>query len=133
VFYQGRVTIVLTGHRPYRLINAASDRLIFVDEDLRKTDKDYCHNLYPIASCKYSKISKWKGKGIMPAEDRVQLKNYVSLAHANGRKVRLWASPENKTVWATLLQCDVDLINTNKLEKLKNFLTDKQVLVAKAK
>ncbi len=133
IFFQRTVTIVLTGHRPYKLINAASDRLIFVDEDLRKTDNDCCHYLYPIASCKYSKISKWKGKGTMPAEDKLQLNNYVSLAHANGRKVRLWASPENKTVWATLLQCDVDLINTNKLEKLKKFLTDRQVLVAKAK
>lgn len=133
LFYQRRVTIVLTGHRPYRLINAATNRLIFVDEDLRKTGKDYCQNLYPIASCKYSRISKWKGKGIMPANDRLQLKNYVAQAHANGRKVRLWASPENKIVWSTLLQCDVDLINTDKLKKLKNFLTDRQVLVAKTR
>jgi len=132
-FYQRRVTIVLTGHRPYELINAATNRLVFVDEDLRKTGKDYCQNLYPVASCKYSRISKWKGKGIMPASDRHQLKNYVAHAHANGRKVRLWASPENKAVWATLLQCNVDLISTNKLEKLKNFLTERQVLVAKAR
>lgn len=132
-FYQRSVTVVITGHKPLNLIDNNGDRLVFADEDLRKTGKEPFQNLYTLASCKYSHIIKWKGKGSMPAEDRQQLKDYVAQAHANGRKVRLWASPENKAVWAALLQCNVDLINTNKLEKLKNFLTSQQALIAKAR
>ncbi len=133
-FFQRSVTIVITGHKPMALIDAATNnRIVFADEDLRKTGRDCCKNLYPIASCKYSRIVKWKGKGLMPDDDRAQLKDYVAQAHANGRKVRLWASPENKTVWKELLQCNVDLINTNKLEKLKKFLTSNQAVVARAR
>lgn len=133
VLYKRSVTVVITGHKPFGLINTLDARLVFEDEDLRKTGRECGENLYPIASCKYSRLIKWKGKGMMPEEERKQLKQFVAKAHANGRKVRLWASPENKTVWSALLQCNVDLINTNKLEKLKNFLISKQALLANAR
>ena len=55
---------------------------------------------------------------------------YVAKAHLQGKKVRLWASPENKVVWAELLKCNVDLINTDKLGALRNFLISELSLTA---
>ena len=60
-----------------------------------------------------------------------RLEYYVTQAHKNGRKVRLWGSPENKVVWGELLKCNVDLINTNKLNALRKFLTADVLSVAK--
>jgi hypothetical protein len=119
----GNVTIVITGHKPAHLINNTDSGYVFMDDNLRQITAYNCTDPYPIASCKYSRLLKWKGKGPIPLTDILRLKFYVAEAHKRGRKVRLWASPENKTVWNILLKCNVDLINTNRLTSLRKFLT----------
>lgn len=117
------ITIVLSGHRPYKMIKSEKNRLAFIDEDLRKPDRDTTTtDMYELSSCKYSKLLKWKGKGDIPDNERKRLCAYVDTAHKYGTKVRLWASPENKIVWKELLKCNVDLINTDRLATLKKFL-----------
>lgn len=119
----GAVTIVLSGHKPYDVIKNEDNRLAFIDEDLRKTPKDTAvANVFTMASCKYSKLLKWKGSGNISDREKQRLCNYVTMAHKNGEQVRLWASPDNKAVWKEMLVCGVDLINTDKLVLLKNFL-----------
>ena len=119
----GLVTVVLSGHKPYDMIKAEDNRLAFIDEDLRKAARDTSSaNVYKMASCKYSNLLKWKGQGNISMAEQQRLCAYVSIAHRCGEKVRLWASPENKVVWNELLKCGVDLINTDKLVALKNFL-----------
>lgn len=117
------VTVVLSGHKPYDMLKNESNRLAFIDKDLRKGVRDTVGaNIYAMASCKYSKLIKWNGYGTLPASQKARLINYVTAAHSRGERVRLWASPENKTVWKELLKCGVDLINTNQLVALKRFL-----------
>lgn len=125
------VTVVITGHKPYNLIKGDNDRIVFMDENLKQAGNDSSRNIYPIASCKYSKLLKWKGKGEITESEIHRLAYYVAQAHKNGRKVRLWGSPENKAVWGELLKCNVDLINTNKLNALRDFLISDHLLVAK--
>jgi hypothetical protein len=119
----GAVTIVLSGHKPYDVIKNEQTRLAFIDEDLRKTAKDTAtRNVFTMASCKYSNLLHWKGSGNISAREEDRLRNYVAMAHKNGEQVRLWASPDNKAVWKEMLSCGVDLINTDKLVTLRNFL-----------
>lgn len=117
------VTIVLSGHKPYQMIKGEKYRLAFIDEDLRKIGRDTAlTDVYPMASCRYNCLVKWRGKGGMPVQEKQRLCGYVNTAHRMGKKVRLWASPENKIVWQELLDCGVDLINTDELVTLKDFL-----------
>ena len=117
------VTVVLSGHKPYDILKNEYSRLVFIDKDLRKRARDTVStNMYAMASCKYSKLVKWNGNGSLPEKQRERLVNYVNMAHSNGERVRLWASPKKKTVWDELLKCGVDLINTNQLVALKKFL-----------
>lgn len=125
------VTIVLSGHKPYELIKKNDSRFVFMDEDLKNAGTDTTTNMYPMASCKYSSLIKWKGKGVIPEIELHRLEYYVTQAHNNGRKVRLWASPENKIVWSELLKCNVDLINTDKLKSLRKFLLKDNLVIAK--
>lgn len=119
----GPVTIVLSGHKPYKMVRAEEYRLAFIDEDLQHTGRDSTAlNVYTLSSCKYSKILKWNGKGEFPDAEKDRLCAYVDTAHRLGRKVRLWASPEKAIVWEQLLNCGVDLINTDKRPELKDFL-----------
>lgn len=116
------VTIVISGNKPYDMIKNENDRLAFIDNDLQTASNQVQANVFTMASCKYSKLIKWNGYGSLPENQRNKLINYIKLAHSRGEKVRLWASPDNASVWKELLKCGVDLINTNQLVALKKFL-----------
>ncbi len=121
------VTIVLSGNKPYSSIENEQNRIAFIDEDLRKiTLNSVNNNVFVMASCKYSHLVKWNGKGAISDTEKKRLRAYIMMAHKIGAKVRLWASPENKAVWDELLNCGVDLINTDQLVALKNYLTMQQ-------
>lgn len=123
---QRQVTVVLTGRKPYGLVKQ-SNRLVFMDEDLKKIELDsLVSDISPIASCRYTRMLGWDGTGSMPASEKRRLCSFVQFAHRQGKKVRLWASPEKECVWRELLDCGVDLINTDQLEKLKAFLLNRR-------
>lgn len=120
-----KVTVVITGNKPYNTISAQLCRRVFIDEDLRRTGRDSCVTPVSLtASCRYSHLLTWAGKGDMPATEKERLCRYVQMAHQREEKVRLWAAPESACVWKALLDCGVDLINTNQLIKLKTFLLE---------
>lgn len=125
VWQNGPVRIVLSGNKPYETLRADADRLAFIDEDLRKINRDTTassESMLAMASCKYSKLMKWKGSGPLSPREKDRLSAFVDQAHRAGAKVRLWSSPDNKAVWQQLLDCGVDLINTDKLARLRDFL-----------
>lgn len=118
------LTLVLTGHRPLQLLKNEESRYVFADADLRKINNTPdSPEMFTTASCKYSSLMKWKGKGEIPPMEKANLVQLVNRAHLNGTKVRLWGSPENENVWNFLRNCGVDLINTDKLVALKKFFT----------
>lgn len=122
VYKQGRVNIVLTGNKPaVYLISHEANRLVMLDDMLDQVLTGNQNHLFAMASCKYSKVLHWTGKSRIPAKEKTKLLNLVKIAHSQGKKVRLWASPENENVWNELLNCGVDYINTDKLVKLKDF------------
>jgi len=62
----------------------------------------------------------------MPESERDKLHATVKRAHADGRVVRFWATPENENLWRELMSADVDLINTDDLSGLQKFLRAEQ-------
>ncbi|MFI5162689.1 MAG: phosphatidylinositol-specific phospholipase C/glycerophosphodiester phosphodiesterase family protein [Sphingobacteriales bacterium] len=126
------VTVVISGHKPYGLLEGETNRLAFIDDDLRKVARDtVMRDVFTMASCKYSRLISWDGKGIIPVLQQQRLCAFVAMAHSMGAKVRLWASPERKVVWDELLKCGVDLINTDQLVTLRNYLNANTVALAK--
>jgi hypothetical protein len=123
---ENAVTVILTGNKPYTEVKQEGRRNAFIDEPLSAvTDLQPDSLLFPLASAKYSSIMSWKGKGPVNADEEWKLKTLITLAHHEGKKVRLWASPENKEVWDQLLKWGVDLINTDELEELQEFFGTK--------
>jgi len=116
------LTLVLTGHRPLKQLKSEEARFVFADADLRKLDKQETNpDMFTTASCRYSHLVKWRGKGEIPENEKERLMALVSKAHMSGAKVRLWGAPDNEVVWNFLRNCGVDLINTDKLVALKEF------------
>jgi hypothetical protein len=125
VVKKGNLTIVLTGRIPSGIPYDSAGQFFFMDDNLEKIDSNTRSNhLYPLASCRYSRILKWRGRGLLPLKERLKLTALVAKAHREGRKVRLWAAPEKQTVWQELVNCGVDLINTDRLPAVRDFLDE---------
>jgi hypothetical protein len=119
----GAITIVLTGNRPQIALN--DKRVLYAGLDGRLSDLDSQAppHLMPMISDNWTKHFTWAGVGPMPESERAKLHNIVKKAHASGRVVRFWATPENETVWRELRSAGVDLINTDELGRLAAFLS----------
>jgi hypothetical protein len=125
-FHPGAITVIITGHKPYEIIKNEKRRIVFIDEGLLTIASNGNDSvLCPLSSAKYSSILSWNGKGKPDPEEYQRLVSLVNTAHQQGKRVRLWASPENENVWNMLLKAGVDLINTDELRKLQIFLLKK--------
>jgi hypothetical protein len=117
------VLVLISGNRPIDLIKNDPDQLMTIDGRPDDLSKNIPVEIMPVISDSYKKYMTWKGKGKPPAEELEKIKALASLVHAQGKKFRLWATPDTKDAWQVLLDNGVDLINTDTLEELNNFLT----------
>jgi hypothetical protein len=118
---QGLINIVLTGRKPVQLIQHETRRWVLMDDFLNAPASECTPHLFAMASCRYSQVLKWRGRGAMPDAERYKLTSLVNAAHSQGKKARLWASPETDLVRRELLACGVDYLNTDRLTELKAF------------
>jgi glycerophosphoryl diester phosphodiesterase len=58
----------------------------------------------------------------MPAEEKARLRDLVERAHAQGRRIRFWGAADRREMWAVQKSAGVDLINTDRLGALREFL-----------
>jgi glycerophosphoryl diester phosphodiesterase len=123
---QGAVTVVVSGDRPK--LNPADAGVRYAGLDGRPPDLSSTlpAHFMPMISDKWSNNFTWDGDGDMPASERAKLAEMVKQAHAAGRVVRFWATPEKESVWRELRAAGVDLINTDELEKLETFLNNER-------
>jgi hypothetical protein len=128
-FEDGRVvtnaiTVIVTGNRPRAAIAAESPRLAAYDGLLADLDNGVSPLLVPVVSEQWTKHFKWRGEGPLPEAELARLKEILAKAHAQGRRVRFWAAPDKPAAWQTLLEAGADLINTDNLPGLRDFLIE---------
>ncbi len=68
----------------------------------------------------------------MPASEKTKLADIVRLSHDKGRLVRFWATPDTpsaqrRALWDALISSDVDVINTDDLCGLQQYLLARSV------
>jgi hypothetical protein len=121
-FTRGPVTVILSGNRAERTIAKQAVRFVAIDGRLEDLMLDPAPALVPWISANWNLVFTWRGEGPMPDAEKTKLADLVRRAHAQGRQVRFWATPENEAVWKVLLAAGVDRINTDKLAELEAFL-----------
>ena len=72
-------------------------------------------------SLPFSSYSKWKGEGVLPTAERQRIVEIIREVHNKGKKIRFWATPDNKAGWETLHSLGVDIINTDQVEKCTEY------------
>jgi hypothetical protein len=116
------VTVIISGNRPREAIARQKLRYAGIDGRLTDLDSIVPANLLPLISDNWKNHFTWNGQGAFPAGERDQLNALVKQAHAKGRRIRFWATPESTAVWRELRAAEVDLINTDDLDGLQKFL-----------
>ena len=82
------------------------------------------HCLYQVSD-NWATNFKWRGRGPISDAERAKLSGAVAKAHARGRRIRFWATPETVDAWRVLAEAGVDMINTDNLAGLETFLRDR--------
>ena len=125
---QGPVTVIVSGNRARSLMAEQPVRYAAIDgrpPDLTAEDPPPAH-LVPLVSAPWSYVSGWRGSGAMPEADRQKMRVLVEKAHAQGRRIRFWATGDRPAVWAAELEAGVDLLNADDLGLLREFLLERR-------
>jgi hypothetical protein len=122
------VAAIVSGNRPIERIIASSPRFAGIDGRLTDLHSEQPVHLLPLISDNWRSHFRWQGEGELPESDRLKLLQIVWEAHARKRRVRFWAIPDVPAAWRVMHQAGVDLINTDDLAGLSDFLarTDAQ-------
>lgn len=78
-----------------------------------------------LLSYNFTKYSQWKGSGKISKLETAKLIGVIDSVHNAGKKIRFWETPDNKTAWNALINLGVDVIGTDKVEELGNFLNNR--------
>ena len=119
------VVAVISGERPLVTLPAQRDRWAGLDGRLADLDAVFGTpaTSMPLVSDDWKNITKWRGRGAPPKSVRRRLASVVAKAHAQGRRLRFWNTPDLPVVWRLLVRSGVDLIGADDLDALRRFLS----------
>jgi glycerophosphoryl diester phosphodiesterase len=118
------ITIILSGNRPRDYVAKQTKRWVAIDGRLPDLAENPPRSLVPLVSDNWSLHFKWTG-GPFPDDQAARLKEIVAKAHEQGRILRFWTIPDRQDAWNLLYDAGVDLINTDHLAELADFLKTK--------
>ncbi|MEU5591471.1 phosphatidylinositol-specific phospholipase C/glycerophosphodiester phosphodiesterase family protein [Streptomyces sp. NPDC020298] len=126
--HAGPVTAVISGDRAARTpMEAQTVRRTFYDGRLTDLGSAAPASFIPLISDNWTLNFSWLGDGPFPDAERQKLRSIVADAHAQGQRVRFWATPDTAgpardALWTQLLAAGVDYFNTDDLAGLETFL-----------
>ena len=123
--HPGRLSIVMTGAVPPAAeLSNYPDWISFdVDHLDGFTSKQW--ERIGLVSFPFSKYLKWNGKGVLNREELKRVKAGIDSVHNSGKMIRFWETPDTKSSWLALIRLGVDVIGTDKIEELGDFLNKK--------
>ncbi len=121
-FHKGAITIILSGERPFKLLLNDSLQLMTLDGRPSDLAKNYPSHLMPFISEHAGKVAGTDDYAKVGEAEWLRIKSFIEDVHAQDKKTRLWATPENEQLWQQLSDLGIDLINTDELGRLRSFL-----------
>jgi hypothetical protein len=120
------ITVIVSGNRAREEMAAQAVRYAAIDGRSADLETNPAVALVPIVSDNWQKLFAWRWEGPMPGEQQTLLRLWIDRAHAQGRKVRFWNTPDTPEAWRILLAAGVDIIGTDDLAGLQRFLVARQ-------
>lgn len=126
---KGPILVIISGNRPRDLMEREAVRYAAYDGRLDDLGSGVPSAFIPLISANWSMHFNWNGNGPMPEEERQKLIAIVEEAHLSGQRVRFWdtqdyPSAAREAVWQELIAAGVDMINTDDLVGLRQYLLE---------
>lgn len=118
----GAVTVIISGDRPIEAILKSSPRRVGIDGRLSDLEGPLNPHQMPLISDNWLNHFKWMGQGVMPETQSKKLAEIVKKTHDGGVRLRFWAIPQSNSLWQSLNDAGVDLLNADDLGKLQTLL-----------
>ena len=116
------LTIIISGNRPPPADYKNYPDFIFFDGDLKLPHNDDEWRRVALVSLPFYKLSGWKGDDKLKHKDRKAFRHIIDSVHTAGKSIRFWAAPDNMASWKWQMKLRADLIGTDKITELGNFL-----------
>lgn len=116
------IRFVISGSRPDSSTWHRYPAYIWFDGNLGKTYPAAALEKIALLSADFHKFTAWNGKGRLVAKEQDTLEKLVNAAHALGKPVRFWATPDNINAWYHLMKLKVDYLNTDRIAEMGAFL-----------
>jgi hypothetical protein len=118
----GSVKVVISGNVPDPASFEKYPAYIFFDgrPDIAYTPSQLAR--IGLISQSFQNYSRWNGEGPLPENQRKKVNSMIEKVHDLGKKVRLWATPDNINSWKTMMGLGVDYLNTDKVREMGDYL-----------
>nr|WP_294950047.1 alkaline phosphatase [uncultured Mucilaginibacter sp.] len=123
--HPGNLSIVMTGAVP-----PATEMPNY--PDWLTFDVDHLNGFTPqqwqkigLVSFPLGRYVRWNGKGVLNNKEKAKITAVVDSVHQSGKMIRFWESPDTKSSWLALMRLGVDVIGTDAIEQLGDFLNKK--------
>lgn len=127
----GAVNVIISGNRPRDYMS--SQELRYAAYDGRKSDigTGADPNFIPLISDNWNNFFSgdlaWDGTGSIPDDTKAAMEAIVAQVHGEGKILRFWNLPQDApSVWGPLYDANVDLINTDNLVGLSQYIQSRQ-------
>lgn len=117
-----QIRFVISGSRPDSTTWQQYPSFIWFDGNLGQYYPAATLEKIALMSAGFTKYSNWNGKGRLVAKELDTIQRLIAGAHALGKPVRFWATPDNTNAWYHLMKWQVDYINTDRIAELGSFL-----------
>jgi alkaline phosphatase len=68
-------------------------------------------------------FSKWDGNGDLSEKDKNRIDSLIKVVHSLEKKIRFWSTPDFENGWKTLCLLNVDIIGTDHVPELVQFIS----------
>jgi glycerophosphoryl diester phosphodiesterase len=120
--------ILISGNKPDPTTYAYYPKYVWFDGLLRNKYNAEALSRILVLSDNFLEYTKFRGNnGTVPEKDFLSLQKPIDKAHALGKLVRFWNTPDYNDTWETLTRLGVDFINTDSIKSLAAFLKQKKL------
>lgn len=121
---QGRVTVILTGNDTLKkaYVDRYATRYACRDSNHYREDDPAADPKWLWYALPWKSYIRWYGDEPIDENEEAKWRQLVESIHVKGRRVRLYATPDHERYWKKAIEIGVDLINTDRLKELSEFL-----------
>ena len=101
------VRVIISGNRSTNMFAGERIRYASADGTLADLDSGMGAELVPWISSQWGATFTWAGEGRMPENEETKIRQLVTKAHQQGRRLRFWGAPDRPSFWGKLVAEDV--------------------------